>query len=74
MYETSLDRTRHRQLPLAGFLEATAVAVDWVANNLYVVDKIGDRIDVVSIDSGVQTNILNYLLKPVDVDLDPGHG
>lgn len=48
--------------------------MDWIANNLYLVDKMGERIDVVSIDSGFQTNILNYLLEPVDVDLDPGRG
>lgn len=74
LFETSLNNDEQRQLVLSGIGNATAIAVDWIANNLYIVDAHGRQIHVLAIDSGYQTSIIDSLMSPVDVAIDPGCG
>ena len=55
-------------------LTPTAIAVDWIGNNLYIVDKEAKRIDLVSVNGNHQRNILSYLVNPTDVAVDPNVG
>lgn len=74
LFETSLNNDEQRQLVLSGIGNATAIAVDWIANNLYIVDAHGRQIHILAIDSGYQTSIIDNLMSPVDVAIDPGCG
>ena len=69
-----MSGARRRQLPLQGILRISALAVDWIANVVYFVDDILKTLDVVSIDSGIQTNLMGYLKKPMDIAVDPNEG
>ena len=63
-----------RELTTTGLLQPVALAVDWVARNVYVVDQLGRRIDVVSVTRRYQHNILSYTVQPSDIAVDPGRG
>ena len=63
-----------RQIPLKGIINLVALAVDWIGNNIYVVDQTGRKIDVVNIDSGLQRNLLGFLMRPSAVAVDPNEG
>ena len=66
--------TNIREIPVKGMLNPTAVAVDWIGNNLYILEKEGKRVDLVSINGGHQRNILSYLVNPTDIAVDPNVG
>ena len=63
-----------RQVPLQGIGRITSIAVDWIGNNIYILDDILKRIDVVNPVNGKQANILGYLVKPMDIEVDPSTG
>jgi len=69
-----LNGGQKREIPLKGLLQPVAVAVDWLARNLYIVDQLGRRIDLVSATRRYQHNILSYTILPSDIALDPGQG
>ena len=52
-----------------------AVAVDWIANNLYVVDTLGQKIDIFSIGADYHAIVMSSnLTAPSDIALDPKVG
>ena len=59
---------------MKGMLNPTAIAVDWIGNNLYILEKEGKRIDLVSITGNHQRNVISYLVDPRDVVVDPNVG
>lgn len=63
-----------REVVTEGIIKPTAIAVDWVANNLYVLESEGHRIDLVSITGGHQKVITSRLVKPTDIAVDPNTG
>ena len=63
-----------REIPLTGIGRIKSIAVDWIGNNIYIIDDAIKKIDVVNIDSGKQTNILGYLVTPMDIEVDPNSG
>ena len=64
-----------REIPAQSLENPISIAVDWIGNNLYVVEQSGNRIDIVSIDGNHQkTVIVDYLSHPTDVVVDPGVG
>uniref|UniRef100_X1YZB7 EGF-like domain-containing protein n=1 Tax=Capitella teleta TaxID=283909 RepID=X1YZB7_CAPTE len=60
-----------RVIPLKGVINAVAIAVDWLSNNIYVVDQEGRKVDLVNIDSGFQKTSQNFLMTPADIAVDP---
>jgi len=65
-----------REIEVTGLLQPVALAVDWLGRNLYVVDQLARRIDLVSVAAArrYQHNILSYTVTPADIALDPGRG
>jgi len=60
---------------LAGAWLPISVAVDWVGNNIYVVDALGQKVDVFDIDNIYHAIVLSSnLTAPVDIALDPIRG
>ena len=59
---------------MTGLLQPVALAIDWLARNLYVVDQLARRIDLVSVTRRYQHNILSYTFSPTDIALDPQRG
>lgn len=60
-----------REIPLAGVMRPVSVAVDWIGNNLYVVERAGKRVELISITKPHQrTIIVDYLGDPTDVAVD----
>ena len=59
---------------MSGLLQPVAVALDWLGRNLYIVDRLTRRIDLVSVTRHHQHNILSYTVSPADIALDPGRG
>ena len=52
-----------------------AVAVDWIGENLYVVDNLGQKIDIFSIDGDYHAIVMSSnLTSPTDIALDPKVG
>ena len=52
-----------------------SVAVDWVGNNIYVVDSLGQKIDVFDTDGLFNAIVISSnLTSPVDLSLDPTAG
>lgn len=69
MNETSYEIT------LPSVWEPISVAVDWIGNKLYVVDKWGKKIDVIEMDGRWYAIVLNdELTNPSDIALDPTRG
>ena len=69
---TSVDDTA---ITLPGSLAPGAIAVDWVGEKLYVVDILGQKIDVFEIPEGPHTIVLsNNISEPQDLALDPTRG
>ncbi|XP_037092504.1 low-density lipoprotein receptor-related protein 2-like [Pollicipes pollicipes] len=49
-----------------------SVAVDWIGDNIYVADMIGQKVDVFDIDGRYHAIVISYgLTSPRDVALDP---
>ena len=64
------------QVIIASSLEsATGLAVDWITDNLYLVDAGLDRIEVCRLD-GTQRSVIVWrdLERPRDIVLDPQRG
>jgi low density lipoprotein-related protein 2 len=60
---------------LAGAWSPVSVAVDWIGNNIYVVDSLGQKIDVFDFDGVYYSIVLSSnLTSPVDIALDPTVG
>lgn len=69
--ESSPDR-QVSVLPLKGLALPVALAWDWLASNLYVMDQDTARIDLVVPQTGYQRNILSdNMQRPASLALDP---
>lgn len=88
LFYTDTEKRRLFQIPLdsekskptndynlPGAWSPVSVAVDWIGNNLYVVDGLGQKVDVFDVD-GVYHSIVvsSNLTSPVDIALDPTAG
>ena len=60
---------------MPGAWSPVSIAVDWIGNNIYVVDSLGQKIDVFDIDGLYNTIVISSnLTSPVDISLDPTVG
>ena len=60
---------------MPGAWSPVAVAVDWIADNLYVVDTLGQKIDIFNIGGDYQAIVMSSnLTAPTDIALDPKVG
>lgn len=63
------------EITLPGMWEPISVAVDWVGNKLYVVDGVGQKIDVFELNGRWHSIVLSSnLTNPSDIALDPTKG
>ncbi|MCL4126473.1 UNVERIFIED_CONTAM: hypothetical protein GTU68_065881, partial [Idotea baltica] len=61
-----------RTLSLPGSLTPGAIAIDFIANNIYVVDILGEKIDVFVLGGDYHAIVLsNNVTHPQDISLDP---
>ncbi len=80
VFRTSLDpeQAAGRALvdySLPGTWLPVSVAVDWIGNNIYVVDALGQKIDVFDVQAVYHAIVVSSnLTSPVDVALDPLEG
>lgn len=52
-----------------------AIAIDWISDKLYVVDSVGQKIDVFELDGRNHAIVLSHnLTNPSDIGLDPLEG
>ena len=63
-----------RAIALPGIEDPIALAVDWLADHLYIVDQETNKIDLVSIDGKHRKNVLSYVADPTDIVIDPNVG
>ena len=71
----NLNNTEINISSVAGAWSPVAVAVDWIANNLYVVDTLGQKIDIFSIGADYHAIVMSSnLTAPSDIALDPKVG
>ncbi|CAK1544810.1 unnamed protein product [Leptosia nina] len=64
-----------RTIAVNGSWMPTAVAVDWVGDNIYVADEIGKKVDVFDFDGKWHAVLLaSNLSRPSDIALDPTAG
>ena len=62
-------------LSLPGSLTPGAIAIDFIANNIYVVDILGEKIDVFVLGGDYHAIVLsNNVTNPQDIALDPYRG
>lgn len=56
----------------SGTWSPSAIAVDWIGNNLYVVDSLGQKVNIFDME-GLYSSIVvtSNLTSPVDIALDP---
>lgn len=60
---------------LPGSSSPVALAVDWIGNKLYIVDSLGQKIDVFELDGHYHAIVMgSNLTNPTDVSLDPVAG
>ena len=60
---------------MVGPWSPVAVAVDWIGRNVYVVDEMGQKIDVFDVDGMFNAIVLSSnLTGPSDMALDPTVG
>ena len=58
-----------------GAWSPVSIAVDWVSDNLYVVDSLGQKIDIFDIDGDYHAIVMSSnLTSPTDIALDPRSG
>ncbi len=76
LYVADLNNGQHmREIAVSGLVNPVAMAVDWIGNNAYIVERTGKRIEVVSLDGANQrTVIVDYLGDPTDIAVDPNLG
>ncbi|XP_076061029.1 low-density lipoprotein receptor-related protein megalin isoform X2 [Oratosquilla oratoria] len=66
--ETVVEDTLH----LPSSVTPGSIAVDWIGNNLYVVDTLGQKVDVVQLGTSNHAIVLSTnVSRPRDVALDP---
>lgn len=64
-----------REFTLPGSSSPIALATDWVGNKLYVVDSLGQKIDVFEFDGRYHAIVMgSNLTNPTDIALDPFYG
>ena len=62
-------------ISLPGAWSPISVAVDWIGNILYIVDGLGQKIDIFDLDGVYHAIVLSSnLTSPVDIALDPTVG
>uniref|UniRef100_A0A2C9KAN0 EGF-like domain-containing protein n=1 Tax=Biomphalaria glabrata TaxID=6526 RepID=A0A2C9KAN0_BIOGL len=72
---TATGNSASRKLPIQGLAIPVDIALDWVTNNLYIVDRDTARIELFSITSGFQHNIVSDNLQtPIAIAVDPNIG
>ena len=55
-----------------GAWSPASVAVDWVSSNLYVVDTLGQKIDIFDLEGDYHAIVMSSnLTAPTDIALDP---
>ncbi len=60
---------------LPGSSSPVAIAVDWIGDKLYVVDSLGQKIDVFELDGRYHAIVMgSNLTNPTDIALDPRMG
>ena len=71
----SASNTKLKDYAPPGSWVPVSVAIDWIGNNIYVVDSLGQKIDVFDFE-GVYYSIVvsSNLTSPVDIALDPTVG
>ncbi|XP_041374759.1 low-density lipoprotein receptor-related protein 2-like [Gigantopelta aegis] len=76
IYKSNLaDTSVQTLLPVKGMAQPHSLAYDWIGNNLYILDKDSIRIDLLSLDSGLQRNIIsNEIKSPSSVTIDASVG
>lgn len=58
-----------------GAWSPVAVAVDWISSNLYVVDSLGQKIDIFDLEGDYHAIVMSSnLTAPTDIALDPKVG
>lgn len=63
------------EITLPGMWEPISIAVDWIGNKLYVVDGVGQKIDVFELNGRWHSIVLSSnLTNPSDIALDPTKG
>lgn len=63
------------EITLPGMWEPISVAVDWIGHKLYVVDGVGQKIDVFELNGRWHAIVLSSnLTNPSDIALDPTQG
>ena len=63
-----------REMALPGVADPVSLAVDWIADHLYVVDGATSKLDLFSIDGRHRKNVLSSLARPTAVAVDPNAG
>lgn len=64
-----------REFLLPGSSSPIALAVDWIGSKLYVVDSLGQKVDVFEYDGHFHAIVMgNNLTNPTDIALDPISG
>ena len=62
-------------LALPGSLTPGAIAVDWVGEKLYVVDVLGQKVDIFELNKLYHAIVLSSnVTEPQDIGLDPTRG
>ena len=62
-------------LSVPGAWSPISVAVDWIASNIYVVDSLGQKIDILTLEGDYHTIVMSSnLTSPTDIALDPRAG
>jgi low density lipoprotein-related protein 2 len=60
---------------MPGSLTPGAIALDWVGEKLYVVDILGQKVDIFDLNKSYHTIVLsNNITEPQDIGLDPTRG
>ena len=55
-----------------GAWKPESIAVDWVSDNLYVIDSLGQKIDIFDIEADYHAIVMSSnLTAPTDIALDP---
>jgi low density lipoprotein-related protein 2 len=80
VYQLRLDETgtktiSKRDYSVPGAWSPVAVAVDWISSNLYVVDSLGQKIDIFDLEGDYHAIVMSSnLTAPTDIALDPKVG
>jgi low density lipoprotein-related protein 2 len=68
-------RTTEIYIPGVTTWSPVSIAVDWIGEKLYVVDSVGQKIDIFELDGRNHAIVLGHnLTNPSDIALDPTKG